>query len=89
MEGCTLLYEFNEFKDGNWILLFEFLVEKFKLELEFFLWYFDEDAGLWKEEGSATLSGNVYTANVSHLSYWNEEHHIGGVRRLTICTAKF
>ena len=35
------------------------------------MWYFNEDSGLWEEEGSATLSGGVYTANVSHFSYWN------------------
>ena len=35
------------------------------------MWHFDEGEGIWKEEGSATLSGNVYTANVTHFSYWN------------------
>ncbi len=35
------------------------------------LWYFDEDKGLWKEEGSATKSGNKYQGDVSHFSYWN------------------
>ncbi|MEO6670105.1 MAG: hypothetical protein ABIN36_11555 [Ferruginibacter sp.] len=35
------------------------------------LWYFDESKGLWKEEGSATKTGNTYVGEVSHFSYWN------------------
>lgn len=35
------------------------------------LWYFDESKGLWKEEGSATRSGNNYVGEVSHFSFWN------------------
>lgn len=35
------------------------------------LWYFDENVGLWKEQGSATKNGNNYTGEVSHFSYWN------------------
>lgn len=35
------------------------------------LWYFDEEKGLWKEEGSATKTGNNYVGEVSHFSYWN------------------
>ncbi len=35
------------------------------------LWYFDESNGLWKEQGSATRSGNNYVGNVSHFSFWN------------------
>jgi len=35
------------------------------------LWYFDETKGLWKEEGSATKTGNTYVGDVSHFSYWN------------------
>lgn len=35
------------------------------------LWYFDETSGLWREEGKATKSGNGYTGNVKHFSFWN------------------
>jgi hypothetical protein len=35
------------------------------------LWYFDEDKGLWKQEGSATKTGNNYVGDVSHFSFWN------------------
>lgn len=34
------------------------------------LWHFDTNTGLWKEEGSATLTGNKYIGNVSHFSWW-------------------
>lgn len=35
------------------------------------LWYIDETTGYWKEEGSATLQGNVYVGTVTHFSWWN------------------
>jgi hypothetical protein len=35
------------------------------------LWYFDEANGLWKQEGSATKTGNIYTGDVGHFSFWN------------------
>lgn len=35
------------------------------------LWYVDEQSGVWKEEGSATKNGNVYTGTVKHFTYWN------------------
>lgn len=35
------------------------------------LWYFDEAAGLWKEEGEATLNGDHYEGSVNHFSWWN------------------
>lgn len=35
------------------------------------LWYFDETTGLWKEEGTATRTGNNYVGEVSHFSFWN------------------
>jgi hypothetical protein len=35
------------------------------------LWSFSETTGLWKQEGTATKSGNFYLADVSHFSFWN------------------
>ncbi len=35
------------------------------------LWHFDEQNGLWVEEGIANLVGNIYEAEVSHFSWWN------------------
>ncbi len=35
------------------------------------LWYFDENNGLWKQDGSATKTGNAYIGEVSHFSFWN------------------
>lgn len=35
------------------------------------LWYFDEDKGIWKEEGSATLQNGKYIGTVEHFTFWN------------------
>jgi hypothetical protein len=34
------------------------------------IWYYDEQAGIWMEQGLATKTGNVYSANVDRLSLW-------------------
>lgn len=35
------------------------------------LWYFNEEAGVWVEEGTATLKGDVYVGSVGHFSWHN------------------
>lgn len=35
------------------------------------LWYFDEEKGLWIEEGKAIVEGNMMVAQVSHFTWWN------------------
>jgi len=35
------------------------------------LWYFDEGAGYWKEQGIAVKTGNEYIAEVTHFTWWN------------------
>jgi hypothetical protein len=38
------------------------------------LWYFNENTGLWVEEGTATLKGNVYVGTVEHFSWHNLDY---------------
>ncbi|KXH82840.1 hypothetical protein AU378_10355 [Chryseobacterium kwangjuense] len=35
------------------------------------LWSYDENTGMWNEEGSAIKVGNTYVGKVSHFSWWN------------------
>ena len=35
------------------------------------MWYFDESAGYWMQEGNASLVGDEYVAEVKHFSWWN------------------
>lgn len=37
------------------------------------MWWFDEVAGMWKEEGFSTKVGNKYVGNVSHFTRWNND----------------
>ncbi|MBT8190235.1 MAG: hypothetical protein KJO29_07375, partial [Bacteroidia bacterium] len=37
------------------------------------LFFFDEENGIWKEEGSANLINGSYTGTVSHFSNWNAD----------------
>lgn len=34
------------------------------------LWYFDEDNGVWIEEGTVDRSGDFYVGQVSHFTFW-------------------
>ncbi|MFN0200266.1 MAG: carboxypeptidase-like regulatory domain-containing protein [Bacteroidia bacterium] len=35
------------------------------------LWYFDETAGFWKQEGMAKLENGKWVGKVKHFSFWN------------------
>ena len=35
------------------------------------LWYFNEETGIWQEQGSAVRQGNTYVGDVTHFSFWN------------------
>lgn len=37
------------------------------------LWYYDENEGYWRKEGTAAKSGGVYRGVISHFSYWNAD----------------
>lgn len=35
------------------------------------LWYFNEESGLWVEEGYSTRQGDEYVGSVRHFTWWN------------------
>lgn len=41
------------------------------------LWHFDEEAGLWIEEGSAILEKDAYIGSVKHFTFWNVDFPYG------------
>lgn len=52
------------------------------------LWYFDEEAGVWQEDGSAKRDGNRYVGTVTHFTDWNCDEPTEGatiVGRLVDC----
>ncbi len=46
-------------------------IHKNDIESNIPLWYFDEDSGLWKEDGIAHVQGDKLIAEVSHFTWWN------------------
>ena len=36
-------------------------------------WSYNEEVGVWVEEGTSHLEGNYYVGQVSHFSYWNHD----------------
>lgn len=43
------------------------------------MWYFEDESGLWKEEGKAIRNGDSYIANVSHFSCWNYDYSLPSI----------
>lgn len=41
-------------------------------------WSFDTTTGVWKQEGTATLSGTTYSLTLPHLSWWNIDQLVPG-----------
>ena len=47
---------------------------KGKAEATIPLWWFDEEAGKWVEDGEAKLVGDHYEGEVKHFSWWNLDY---------------
>ncbi|MBO7522820.1 MAG: hypothetical protein J6T30_03090 [Bacteroidales bacterium] len=45
------------------------------------LWYFNEENGLWIEEGYSTRQGDNYVGSVRHFTWWNCDREIEGGAR--------
>ncbi len=55
------------------------------------LWYFDDEKGIWIEEGVATLQGNVYVGTINHFSWHNLDVPVDRVTikgKVTDCDGK-
>ncbi len=46
------------------------------------LWYFNEESGLWVEEGYSTRQGDKYVGSVRHFTWWNCDIKIENGARL-------
>lgn len=46
------------------------------------LWYFNEESGLWVEEGYTTRQGDEYVGSVRHFTWWNCDIKIENGARL-------
>ncbi|WP_315814831.1 hypothetical protein [Paraflavitalea speifideaquila] len=38
------------------------------------MWYFDEEKGIWKQEGKGAYQHGKYVGKVTHFSVWNYDH---------------
>lgn len=38
------------------------------------MWYFNEDKGIWQQEGKGTYQNGKYVGKVKHFSVWNYDH---------------
>ncbi len=53
------------------------------------LWSFDENSGLWKQEGNARKTSDAFEGEVSHFSFWNCDINIPTVYlELTVVTSE-
>ena len=50
------------------------------------LWHFNENSGLWEEQGFSRRVGNRYVGNVSHFTWWNNDYAYEVASLTTIVT---
>lgn len=48
------------------------------------LWWFDENVGLWREEGLSLNKGDYYEGYVSHFTWWNVDTYITNGARVRL-----
>lgn len=48
------------------------------------LWWFDENVGLWREEGLTLNKGDYYEGYVSHFTWWNCDHYFKNGARVRL-----